>query len=65
MKKSGARDSSATGLFGDGDGLQIIKATFDGSMVNSFEDLIKGYSALKVLTYSNSASLISRAAQAF
>lgn len=43
-------------------GLQIVRATFQGSDERSFTDLITGYTRLRVLTYSNSLPIISRAA---
>ena len=43
-------------------GLQIVRATFQGSDERSFTDLITGYTRLRVLTYSNSLPIISHAA---
>lgn len=56
-------------LFGDSSPeesgkLEVVHARFDGSSRSSFEGLISGYSSMRVLTYSNSISIISRAARA-
>ena len=40
----------------------MVRARFEGFEQSSFEELIAGYSSLKVLTYSNSVSIINRAA---
>ncbi|CAA9219753.1 MAG: hypothetical protein AVDCRST_MAG93-391, partial [uncultured Chloroflexia bacterium] len=45
-------------------GLGVVRASFDGYERSSFEELIAGYSSLRVLTYSNSVSIINRAAAA-
>lgn len=42
----------------------VVRATFDGYERSSFEALISGYSSMKVLTYSNSVSIVNRAAGA-
>lgn len=42
--------------------LGVVRATFVGHEQSSFEDLISGYSSMRVLTYSNSLSMISRTA---
>jgi PLD-like domain len=44
--------------------LGIVRARFEGFDKSSFDELIIGYSSLKVLTYSSSASIINRAAEA-
>ncbi len=49
-------------LFQDASSLEVVRASFKNSERSSFEDLIRGYSSLKVLTYSNSVSIINRAA---
>ena len=56
-------------LFGDtiaesSSKLNIVQATFESFQQTSFEELIAGYSSLKVLTYSNSVSIINKAAEA-
>lgn len=43
--------------------LGIVRASFEGFEQSSFEDLIVGYSSLKVLTYSSSVPIINRAAE--
>jgi hypothetical protein len=50
-------------LLDDTGKLGIVRATFEGFEKSSFEDLISGYSSLKVLTYSSSVPIISRAAE--
>src|SRR5215218_2657755 len=42
--------------------LGVVRAGFVGHEESSFEDLISGYSSMRVLTYSNSLSMISRTA---
>jgi hypothetical protein len=42
--------------------LGVVRARFVGHEQSSFEDLISGYSSMRVLTYSNSLSMISRSA---
>lgn len=42
--------------------LGVVRARFEGHEQSSFEDLISGCSSMRVLTYSNSLSMISRAA---
>ncbi|MGH3086311.1 MAG: hypothetical protein ACRDSJ_03195, partial [Rubrobacteraceae bacterium] len=44
--------------------LGVVRARFEGFERSSFEDLISGYSSLKVLTYSSSLAIINRAAEA-
>ena len=61
-------DPSAHSLFQDAlldemGKLGIVRASFEGFDKSSFEELIIGYSSLKVLTYSSSASIINRAAE--
>lgn len=58
----------APSLFGDrqdgeGEGLEVVRATFVESVRDSFEGLISGYSSMRVLTYSNSIATIGRAAE--
>lgn len=43
--------------------LEVVHARFDSHAQSSFENLISGYSSMKVLTYSNSISIINRAAK--
>lgn len=43
--------------------LGIVRASFEGFENSSFENLISGYSSLKVLTYSSSIPIINRAAE--
>jgi phosphatidylserine/phosphatidylglycerophosphate/cardiolipin synthase-like enzyme len=43
--------------------LGIVRARFEGFHKSSFDELISGYSSMKVLTYSSSASIINRAAE--
>ena len=50
-------------LLDDTGKLGIVRATFEGFEKSSFEDLISGYSSLKVLTYSSSVPIINRAAE--
>ncbi len=40
----------------------IVHARFAGDPRSSFEELISGYSSMRVLTYSGSISIIGRAA---
>src|SRR4051794_14296644 len=42
--------------------LGVVRARFVGHEQSSFEDLISGYSSMRMLTYSNSLSMISRTA---
>lgn len=49
-------------LFNDASRLHVVQARFEGSELMSFEDLFRGHTSLKALTYSNSVSLINRAA---
>ena len=61
-------DPSAHSLFQDAlldetGKLGIVRARFEGFDKSSFDELIIGYSSLKVLTYSSSASIINRAAE--
>ena len=61
-------DPSAHSLFQDAllddtGKLGIVRARFEGFDKSSFDELIVGYSSLKVLTYSSSASIINRAAE--
>jgi hypothetical protein len=42
--------------------LGVVRARFVGHEHNSFEDLVSGYSSMRVLTYSNSLSMVSRTA---
>jgi hypothetical protein len=51
-------------LFQESANLGVVRASFEGFERSSFEELISGYSSLKVLTYSNSVSIINRAAAA-
>ncbi len=51
-------------LFDDSAGLGVVRASFEGFKRSSFEELISRYSSLRVLTYSNSVSIINRAAGA-
>lgn len=44
--------------------LHIVRATFAGTEDSSFETLLAGYSTMRVLTYSNSVSIIKHAAAA-
>jgi hypothetical protein len=44
-------------------GLEVVQARFAGRRRSSFEDLVSGYSSMRVLTYSNSVSMIGRAAE--
>lgn len=50
--------------FEDSGELEVVRARFVDSSRGSFEALISGYSSMRVLTYSNSVSVISRAAEA-
>jgi hypothetical protein len=61
-------DPSAHSLFQDAlldetGKLGIVRACFEGFDKSTFDELIIGYSSLKVLTYSSSASIINRAAE--
>src|SRR5215207_10358379 len=49
-------------LFQESANLGVVRANFEGFERSSFEELISGYSSLKVLTYSNSVSIINKAA---
>jgi hypothetical protein len=49
-------------LFEEAASLGVVRASFEGSERSSFEELISGYSSLKVLTYSNSVSIVNKAA---
>lgn len=50
-------------LSGESEELEVVRASFAGSLRSSFEDLISGYSSMRVLTYSNSVSTIGKAAE--
>ncbi len=50
------------GLLEETTKLGVVRARFEGSARTSFEELIEGYSSMKVLTYSSSVSIINRAA---
>src|SRR5215218_6936223 len=61
-------DPSAHSLFQDAlldetAKLGIVRARFEDFDKSSFDELIAGYSSMKVLTYSSSASIINRAAE--
>jgi phosphatidylserine/phosphatidylglycerophosphate/cardiolipin synthase-like enzyme len=43
--------------------LGIVRARFEGFDMSSFDELVTGYSSMKVLTYSSSTSIINRAAE--
>ncbi len=64
----GAGNQSAASLedtlFQESANLGVVRASFEGFERSSFEELISGYSSLKVLTYSNSVSIVNRAAGA-
>ncbi|WP_119068765.1 phospholipase D family protein [Rubrobacter indicoceani] len=51
-------------LLDDVSKLGVVRARFEGFERSSFEDLISGYSSLKVLTYSSSLPIVNRAAEA-
>ena len=60
-------EPSAQPLFGDSlldksAKLDVVMARYEGSARTSFEELIEGYSSMKVLTYSSSVAIINRAA---
>ena len=62
------RDPLANPLFQDGlldetAKLGVVRARFEGFDRDSFEDLIAGYSSMKVLTYSSSVPIINKAAE--
>ncbi len=64
-----SRKPSTPSLFDDpllsiGAGLSVVHARFQDQVYASFDELIAGYQSLKVLTYSNSVSLVNRAAAA-
>jgi hypothetical protein len=50
-------------LFEDAEKLNVVQARFIEIQPASFEELIRGYSSLKVLTYSSSVSIINKAAE--
>src|SRR3954447_7126775 len=50
-------------LLDDAAKLGVVRARFEEFAESSFEDLISGYSSLKVLTYSSSVPIINRAAE--
>ena len=61
-------DPLANPLFQDGlldetAKLGVVRARFEGFDRDSFEDLIAGYSSMKVLTYSSSVPIINKAAE--
>jgi hypothetical protein len=61
-------DPSAHSLFQDAlldetAKLGIVRARFESFDRGSFDELISGYSSMKVLIYSSSASMINRAAE--
>jgi hypothetical protein len=70
MPKNGSRLEQQTSasfeetLFQESANLGVVRASFEGFERSSFEELIAGYSSLRVLTYSNSVSIINRAAAA-
>lgn len=51
-------------LFDETANLGVVRASFEGFEQSSFDELISGYSSLRVLTYSNSVSIVNRAAAA-
>lgn len=51
------------GLLDETGGFGVVRARFEVFERSSFEDLIAGYSSLKVLTYSSSVSIVNRAAE--
>lgn len=60
-------ESPSQSLFGDASldetaKLGVVRARFEAFDRSSFEDLIAGYSSMKVLTYSSSVAIINRAA---
>ncbi len=62
------RDPLANPLFQDGlleetAKLGVVRARFEGFDRSSFEELIAGYSSMKVLTYSSSVPIINKAAE--
>ena len=50
-------------LFEETSNLGVVRARFDGFTRSSFDELIAGYSSMKVLTYSSSVSIINKAAE--
>lgn len=50
-------------LFSDGGYLQIVQARFVETTVNTFEELLRDFSSMRVLTYSNSVSIIAKSAE--
>jgi hypothetical protein len=49
-------------LFHEDSNLRVVLATFEEVQESSFEALVAGYTSLRVLTYSNSVSIINRTA---
>ena len=70
MRKEGtSRPPQEDSLFGKSSlrgspKLGVVRARFEGHEQTSFEDLLTGYSSMRVLTYSNSVSMIAKAAEA-
>lgn len=50
-------------LFNDLSQLHLVQAQFVDTLQTTFEELIAGYSFLRVLTYSNSVSIVTKAAE--
>ena len=50
-------------LFEEASNLGVVRARFEGFTRSSFDELIAGYSSMKVLTYSSSVSIINKAAE--
>jgi len=61
MTKKTSTDQNS--LFEAKAALHAVKATFVSEQETTFEDLIAGYRSMRVLTYSNSTSIIIRAAE--
>jgi hypothetical protein len=70
MRKEGtSRSPQEDSLFGESSlrgtpKLGVVRARFEGHQQVSFEDLLSGYSSMRVLTYSNSVSMIAKVAEA-
>ncbi|MBZ0316527.1 MAG: hypothetical protein K8L91_08925 [Anaerolineae bacterium] len=64
-KTENATSHYANEMFGDFSGLDIVFARFESQQQSNFQELFRGFSKLRVLTYSNSVSIINKAAEMF
>ncbi len=63
-KRTPAPSLFDTSLLDTAAGLDIVQATFVAEQRSSFTDLLQGYTTMRVLTYSNSVGIVTKAAEA-